>query len=233
MPQVPEPAVRAGRASPLPPDERRQAILAAVQDVILERGTAVTTRDLAAAAGVAEGTLFRVFEDKTTLLREAVLAAIDPGLALVPMRSIDLDAPLEERIIEVMRISQARVERTVAWMSLLHQVGRPGAGDEHHGPPADWQDRRRTAGAAIRAELIRLLTPDEARLRLPPHQVADLLATILVGTAVRTVESARSGGDGGDVPAPQDVAAMFLSGVVDPDSPLDPHDLVPEGSTPC
>lgn len=225
--------MRAGRASPLPPDERRTAILAAVQDVILERGTAVTTRDLAAAAGVAEGTLFRVFEDKTTLLREAVLAAIDPSLALVPMRSIDLDAPLEQRIVEVMRISQARVERTVAWMSLLHQLGQPDAGDAHHGPHAAFQDRRRTVGSAIRAELIHLLTPDEARLRLPLQEAADLLATILVGSAVRTVESARSGGDGGDVPAPQDVAAMFLSGVVDPGASPEPHDLVPEGPTSC
>ena len=71
-----------GRATPLPPDERRAAILLAVRPVILARGAAVTSRELAEAAGVAEGTLFRVFTDKVTLVREAVLAAVDPADAI-------------------------------------------------------------------------------------------------------------------------------------------------------
>ena len=75
-----QPSVPArGRAAPLPPDERRAAILLAVRPVILARGAAVTSRELAEAAGVAEGTLFRVFTDKVTLVREAVLAAVDPA----------------------------------------------------------------------------------------------------------------------------------------------------------
>ncbi|MBN9326134.1 MAG: TetR family transcriptional regulator, partial [Cellulomonas sp.] len=45
----------------MPPDERRRAILRAVLPVVRERGADVTTRELAEAAGVAEGTLFRVF----------------------------------------------------------------------------------------------------------------------------------------------------------------------------
>lgn len=228
---APDAAARTGRAAPLPPEERRTSILAAVQDLILERGTAVTTRDLAAAAGVAEGTLFRVFEDKTTLVREAVFAAIDPSHMLEAMRVIDPDDPLDERVAQVMQVGRQRVERTVAWMSLLHQLGRPEHGSDPHGKSAAWQEKRRTVSAAIRAELARLLAPDAARLRIAPEEAAELLETVLVGSAVRAVESARSGELLAAID-PRALASFFLSGVLDPDLPP-PTDLVPEGSTSC
>lgn len=69
---------RPGRAAPLHPDERRSAVLGAVVPLLLERGPDVSTRELAAAAGVAEGTLFRVFPDKASILRAAIAQALDP-----------------------------------------------------------------------------------------------------------------------------------------------------------
>lgn len=198
----------------------------------MERGTAVTTRDLAAAAGVAEGTLFRVFEDKATLLREAVLAAIDPSQMLAPLNQIDPDLPLEERVVEILRISQARVERTVAWMSMLHQLGSPEQVPGHHGPPPEWQERRRVVRAAIRDETMRLLAPDAGSLRIDLQSAADLLETLLTGAAVRAVEDSRSGVPGSS-PSPQALAAMYLSGVVAHDPPTAPCTTVPEEPTPC
>lgn len=53
-------------------DQRREQILDAVLDVTLERGLAVTSKELAAAAGVAEGTLYKAFGDKESLLRALV-----------------------------------------------------------------------------------------------------------------------------------------------------------------
>ena len=77
---APEGDVRARRASPLPPEERREAIIGAILPLLLERGSSVTTRELATAAGVAEGTIFKVFDDKDDLLRSAVERALDPCL---------------------------------------------------------------------------------------------------------------------------------------------------------
>ncbi len=54
------------RARPLPPGDRREAILVAVLPLLREKGRDVTSRELAEAAGVAEGTLFRAFGDKET-----------------------------------------------------------------------------------------------------------------------------------------------------------------------
>lgn len=49
-------------------DERRAQIIEAVTPAVLAHGVAVTTRQLADCAGVAEGTLFKAFGDKESLL---------------------------------------------------------------------------------------------------------------------------------------------------------------------
>ncbi|HUO45747.1 MAG TPA: helix-turn-helix domain-containing protein, partial [Acidimicrobiia bacterium] len=56
------------RAEPLAPEDRRQAIVEAVIPLLVERGASVTTREMAEAAGIAEGTIFRVFPDKCALI---------------------------------------------------------------------------------------------------------------------------------------------------------------------
>ena len=43
------------------PDDRRKAILAVLVPLIVEKGGDVSTREIARAAGIAEGTIFRVF----------------------------------------------------------------------------------------------------------------------------------------------------------------------------
>ena len=60
-----EPARR--RVAPLAPDDRRAALIEATLPLLREHGTAVSTRQIADAAGVAEGTIFRVFPDKNSL----------------------------------------------------------------------------------------------------------------------------------------------------------------------
>lgn len=50
-------------------EDRQVQILDAVIPAVLQHGAAITSRQLADAAGVAEGTLFRSFGDKDTLLR--------------------------------------------------------------------------------------------------------------------------------------------------------------------
>ena len=59
------------------PDDRRKAILDALIPLLVERGGDVTTKEIARAAGIAEGTVFRVFPDKATLLFAAAQEAMN------------------------------------------------------------------------------------------------------------------------------------------------------------
>ena len=66
------------RAAPLPRDDRRSAIVAALVPLLVERGGEVSTREIARAACIAEGTIFSVFADKRSLLLAAAEEAINP-----------------------------------------------------------------------------------------------------------------------------------------------------------
>jgi AcrR family transcriptional regulator len=67
------------RATSMSPDDRRKAIVTALVPLIVERGGEVSTREIAQAAGIAEGTIFRVFPDKKSLLLAAAEEAINPA----------------------------------------------------------------------------------------------------------------------------------------------------------
>ncbi len=60
-------------------DDRRKAIVAALVPLIVEKGGEVSTREIAQAAGIAEGTIFRVFPDKRSLMLAAAEEAINPA----------------------------------------------------------------------------------------------------------------------------------------------------------
>ena len=85
----PAAATKTRRAAALPPDERRSMIVAATLPLLLEHGDRVTTKQIAEAAGIAEGTIFRVFADKDEVIAAVIEAALDPepleaALAAIP-----------------------------------------------------------------------------------------------------------------------------------------------------
>ena len=71
---MPTASATARRASPLPPSERRTAIIRAALPLLIDRGLTVTTRQIAEVAGVSEGTLFNVFADKDEFIDSIVAA---------------------------------------------------------------------------------------------------------------------------------------------------------------
>jgi AcrR family transcriptional regulator len=115
------PGTRTGRrAAPLPPEERRCAIIEAVVPLLLERGDAVTTRDIARAAGVAEGTLFNVFVDKDELLAAAVEAAIDPAPFEYEITAAGAGDRNGDRLVAVVEVLQ---RRSLAMFHLMSSIG--------------------------------------------------------------------------------------------------------------
>src|SRR4051812_32315233 len=81
------------------PDDRRAALIAATVPLLREHGLDVTTKQIAQAAGVAEGTIFGVFPDKSSLVNAALLHILDPPRGHeAPIGGIDPAADLRTRL---------------------------------------------------------------------------------------------------------------------------------------
>ena len=83
----------------MPPEARRDAILEAVIPLLIERGAAVTTAEMARASDIAEGTIFRVFPDKSALIFEAVKVTMDPESVRAAMDAISPTETLQDQLI--------------------------------------------------------------------------------------------------------------------------------------
>lgn len=113
------------RAKPLPPEERRHAIVEAVIPLVMEQGANVTTSTIAEAAGIAEGTIFRVFPDKSSLLLEALRTAFDPAPTLDQLARIEQDLPFEIKLRKAAAIIIQRAERVHAVAAVLRTLPPP------------------------------------------------------------------------------------------------------------
>src|SRR3954453_1286560 len=100
-----------GRAAALPPEERREALIAATLPLVLEHGMDVSTRLIAEAAGVAEGTIFRVFPSKNDLVEAAVASAFDPSALVEEVGRIDRSSPLADRLVAAVGLMPERGRR--------------------------------------------------------------------------------------------------------------------------
>jgi AcrR family transcriptional regulator len=118
-------STKQGRAKPLARDERRRAIVAAVIPLLVEKGAAATTAEMAQAAGIAEGTIFRAFPDKTALIHEAVKATMDAEPIRKALEAIPDTSPLEAQVTEAARILAARFEDITALVGVLRSLPQP------------------------------------------------------------------------------------------------------------
>ena len=93
-------------------DERQTEILDAAVAYFAERGySAATTRDIAAAAGVAEGTIFRYFPTKKSMLHAITLRFLS-GAADAAMRPIE----------EMLRNAESRDIRSIFYDILMDRL---------------------------------------------------------------------------------------------------------------
>ena len=201
------------RAKPLPVEDRRAMLIEATLPLLLEHGTAVTTRQIADRAGIAEGTIFRAFDSKDDLIDAVVARQVDPEPFRRRLRGIDTTVPLEERITAIVALMR---DRFTTVFSLMSVIG-------HRGPhPGD--DSRREF-----AEIIaRILAPDLDRLTVSAERAAQVIRMLTLAASVPHV---RNGPEFDDA----EIAALILHGIdgIPAPGPMAPSPTHAETSLPA
>lgn len=151
------------RASPLSVDDRREMIVDAVIPLLLEYGRDVTTKQIAESAGIAEGTLFRAFGDKESIIAAAVEKFLDPEPLRTMLRGIDPRESIEHQVHDILFHLRSRFEGIFGIMSAVGMHGRP-------------------PGSDPRAELAELVTgvlsEHSAKLRIESSRAASLIRLV-------------------------------------------------------
>lgn len=189
------PTATGARAGALPTDQRRSMIVAATLPLLIEHGDRLTTKQVAEAAGIAEGTIFRVFATKDDLVAAAVDAALDPAPLESALAAIPEDAPFAEALVAAIGIIQQRVLDVWRLMS--------GIGTKFyelaHRPVVDSE------------ALVRLFEMHRARLTVEPVVAARLLRALTLSSTHPMLI--------GEAMPPDTLARFFLHGIGREDGP--------------
>jgi AcrR family transcriptional regulator len=184
---------RSRRAEALPADERRAMIVQATLPLLLEHGEMVTTRQIAEAAGIAEGTIFRVFADKDELIAAVVEQALDPTAIEQSLGAIDADAPLEVVVTAAVRLLQRRA------LDIARLMASVGPRFHPHRPVPD------------RPGLIALFEAHRHHITVEPAAAARWLAALTLSTSHPMLSA--------ELTPPERIAALFLHGVSNEERP--------------
>jgi AcrR family transcriptional regulator len=178
------------RAASMPADQRRAMIIDATLPLLIEQGEMVKTHDIAEAAGVAEGTIFRVFATKDELIEAVIERVLDPESTERAIAALDTSGGLEATVVEVVKLVQRRVNEV--WQ-LISSVG-----PRHH-----QRTGRRSFDSPALAEV---LEQYRGELSVDPERAAGMLRSIALAMThpLMTSEPAK----------PQQIARVFLYGVV-------------------
>jgi AcrR family transcriptional regulator len=201
------------RAAALPAEERREALIAATLPLVLEHGMDVSTRLIAEAAGVAEGTIFRVFASKNDLVEAAMASAFDPSSLVEAITGIDPSLPLASRLVAAVELMQARGRRIAG---LVH------AFVAHRTLPDDERAWRiRASETRVVDALALLVLPDLDELRCSPQETGRRLRLVTLAlSSPRLVDT--------DPLPPEEIVSMLLDGLRRVDrSPADPPSPAP------
>ena len=154
----------------------------------------MTTKELAEAAGVSEGTIFNVFDDKDELLAAVVVTVTDPAPVNEAISAIDRSLPFPEQLVATTELLQRRTADIWRLLSKLVERHPPKRGPltEH---PA----------------LVELMERHADQLSLPPTDAARTLQAFVLALTHPMIAAE---------PAPAaTIVDRFLHGCASPQEP--------------
>lgn len=137
-------------------------IIEAVMPLLAEHGRDISSKQIAEAAGIAEGTVFRAFGDKESLIEAAIVKFLDPEPLRRGLRAIDPALPLDQKVLAIVMLMRERFGEVFRIMAM---VGG--------GPPPRRHERHEFAMI-----IARLLEPEAERLNWPPERIAHIIRLI-------------------------------------------------------
>ncbi|WP_177232273.1 TetR/AcrR family transcriptional regulator [Agromyces sp. CF514] len=156
---------RTRRAKPLSRDERRASIMDAAVPLLVQYGRDVTSKQLAEAAGVAEGTLYSVFQDKDELIHDSIHRHIEATSMVDAIREIPASAELEDVIRTIVELTQHRTEQIFALVAILG----------FHERTPEQAKRRPPDNEPVIQAITDVLLPHREQLAVPPRRAAQFI----------------------------------------------------------
>lgn len=163
----------------------------AITPLLMERGDAVTTRELARAASVAEGTIFSVFDDKDALFDAVFEAVLDPApfeQAVTALSHTEPELGFDEQLLRATTLLQARFQGIWRIISTI--------GHRHHHPPKPLPDSE---------ALTELFTAHAERLRRTPLDASRLLRSLTFASSHPLLAA--------EPASPTEIVEIFLHGI--------------------
>jgi AcrR family transcriptional regulator len=187
------------RAAPLPLDERRAALIAATEPLLERFGREVSTKQIAEAAGIAEGTIFRAFATKEALIDAVIEDAFGIQRTCDELAQVDLALSLEKRLVAAVVILQERLRRVLALFGSLRL--RKEAHDYD-----SFRAKQQADNELLNSAIAPLIKPDQDQLRL---------AAIEAASAVRAITFSMTHHILGDqrLAEPQQIVDLVLHGI--------------------
>ncbi len=170
-------------------------MLDAATELFIAQGQSFTTSDLAAAAGVSEGTIFRYFTDKPTLVAECRRCAMGLDELLPQLREAAELPTFPEQVVAASRLLNDRI------LQMIHVVSDGGT---THAPDA---------ASEIAEQLVAALAPifeqhTDPAGAMGPAQLANMLIGMLISNTFLCEKTSTD-------PVPvEHLVGLFLHGVV-------------------
>lgn len=176
-------------------EQRREALVRSTLPLLLEHGRSVTTRQIAEAAGVAEGTIFRVFESKHDLIGEAVVLGFDPAPLERGIAAVDPHLPFRDRLLAVVTLLQQRFLGIFELMQAMGLMAPPVARAHHR----DQRER-------VTQLMVDLVGEDAAALRVDAGELVHYLRLLTFSASNPHIADGR-------LLTPEQIVSLVLDGV--------------------